>query len=131
MKTSYKSAKGYTLAEVLVGMSILAVAVGVASSLAHTSAEVENRNREIGRAHSIIEAAHNLYQLGLPASSIASYLPYDPIVSNIQFSSSNLTGTIPLTLAYEAASITGTIQTSASESFNVTIESVRENPAYR
>ena len=131
MKTRFKPAKGYTLVEVLVGLAILSIAIGTASSLASTSSEVEARNREVGRAHSIIEAAHNLYQLGISPTDIPGLLPYEPLVT-ITFGSSNLeSSTFPSTSPFEAVSITGTIQITGGESTNITVESIRENAAFR
>ena len=131
MKTRSKAAKGYTLVEVLVGMAILSIAIGTASSLASTSSEVEARNREVGRAHSILEAAHNLYQLGIAPADIPGLLPFDPLVT-IQVSGSNLQpSTFPSTTPFEAVSIIGSFQITGGESVTQTIESIRENPAYR
>ena len=137
MKTRIKPAKGYTLVEVLVGMAILSIAIGTATTLASTSSEVEARSREAGRVHSIIEAAHNLYQLGMDPADIPALLPFDPLVT-ISFAASNLQASgFPNTAPFQAVSITGTFQVAegnggrAGESAAITIESIRENPAYR
>ncbi|MDB4673251.1 type II secretion system GspH family protein [Verrucomicrobiales bacterium] len=137
MKTRIKAAKGYTLVEVLVGMAILSIAIGTATSLASTSSEVEARNREVGRVHSIIEAAHNLYQLGISPANIPALLPFDPLVT-VSFGSSNLqSSSFPSAAPFEAVSITGTFQIAEgdgvrpAESTAITIESIRENPAFR
>ena len=131
MKTRSKAAKGYTLVEVLVGMAILSIAIGTATSLASTSSEVEARNREVGRAHSILEAAHNLYQLGIAPADIPGLLPYEPLVT-IGFGSSNLqSSSFPSTTPFQAVSINATMQIAGGETAVQTIESIRENPAYR
>ena len=71
---------GYTLIEVMIGMSILSLAVGAASVLSITAAQVEQRNSVMGRGFALVEAAHNLYQLGLSPADTLALLPADPNV---------------------------------------------------
>lgn len=82
--------RGYTLVEVLVAATLLALAVGAAAALAFAMSSQEESNAKVARAINLQEQAARLYQLGMAPNSIYAILPPVTNVTSISFITSSL-----------------------------------------
>ncbi|MEM0970871.1 MAG: hypothetical protein AAGJ31_16070 [Verrucomicrobiota bacterium] len=82
-RRSRRQARGYSLPDVLIATTILAVGVMAATSLSLSMATQEDITWRTSRLGSLTENAAALYGMGLDPSEIASILPTDPYVSMV------------------------------------------------
>jgi prepilin-type N-terminal cleavage/methylation domain-containing protein len=85
--------RGYTLVEVLVAASILALGVAAASVLAMSLANTQIANGKMLRALNYQEQAARLYQLGVANGTITNVLPR-PTGATVTFVSEELSTTV-------------------------------------
>ena len=74
---------GYSLVELTLATSILAVGVAAAASLTITSTRIEEMNHRKSRVLALTEGAARLWQLGLNPDQIAALLPGDPALASL------------------------------------------------
>ena len=93
-KTPCRATSAYTIIEVMVAAGILVIGVAAAAALALTMVSQEESNAQVARAFNIQEQAGRLYQLGLAPAEIASILPPEPNVEELNFTTgaTNVTG---------------------------------------
>jgi prepilin-type N-terminal cleavage/methylation domain-containing protein len=104
--------RGYTLVEVLIASSILAMGISAACALSLAMVTQEEMTHRLERSVNLHENAARLYQLGLDGATINAIRPAnDDLV--LVFTPSEPVLTDPLTgsLTVDAATITATVST--------------------
>ena len=76
---------GYSLVELTLATSILAVGVAAAASLTITSTRIEEMNHRKSRVLALTEGAARLWQLGLNPDQSAALLLGDPALASLTF----------------------------------------------
>jgi prepilin-type N-terminal cleavage/methylation domain-containing protein len=99
---------GYSLIEVMVASTLLAIGVAAASVISLTMASQEEINHRVSRALHLQEGASRLYQLGLSTQEIDALIPNDPTIRG------GTTGTIPVSAPYTTLSWAESVITDAT-----------------
>jgi len=113
---STRRLRGYTLVEVLVASSILAMGVSAACVLSLAMVTQEEMTHRVERATSLHENAARLFQLGLPPDDISGTNGILPANDDLTLSYSAGMSTVPGVGDLLAQTITATIFTTPADS---------------
>jgi prepilin-type N-terminal cleavage/methylation domain-containing protein len=128
---------GYTLVEILVAMSIIALAIGAASQLSLSQALTEEVNQKEGMALNYAENNARLWQLGVnPGSHLLNVQNYNSsnmtvsVVSGAQVNADDDNGSSPIQL--DRATVTvGYLPPGKTTPTNVSLTALRAKPERR
>ncbi|MEM9481401.1 MAG: hypothetical protein AAGA58_17260 [Verrucomicrobiota bacterium] len=84
MKTKFSKRSGYSLVEILVTSTIMMAAIAAACTMTLVTVSQEEAATRSARALNYFENAMRLYQLGLDPVEIATVLPVEPSLVQIQ-----------------------------------------------